>query len=120
MKLDDLKAELDDAAKGLAYNSIQNGCADCGLAANLATRSLTAITDLEALVGELGEALEPFRDSFDAARESYIRRYKSNPMLAANNFDAMPDQWDMGNLIFSMGDYRKARATLAKLEKARG
>lgn len=49
MKLDDLKARL----RALAYNHTAPGDIGC----NTFAEAAAAITDLEALVGELGEAL---------------------------------------------------------------
>lgn len=62
---------------------------------------------LEALVGELGEALKPFADAAaDCIDDDELDRR---------------DVWEHAvGMNLTVGDFRKARATLAKLEKARG
>lgn len=68
---------------------------------------------------KLAEALRPFVDHFMARRDAYIRRYGNNPLIGANNFDAMPDTWDMENCRFTMGHYRRARQALREYERTR-
>lgn len=59
-------------------------------------------------------ALEPFVREFDRRRDSYIKRYPSNPGIGAQNFDAMPDDWIMEDMPLTMGDFRRAALALAK------
>lgn len=70
------------------------------------------IAGLQAERDRLREALRPFADAFVAARDKYIRRYGSNPVIGATNFDAMPGDWKMDTVMFTMGDFRRADAEL--------
>ena len=95
MKLDDLKARLRDEG---ALNG-GNG-AYAWKARELCTKAAAAITDLEALVGELGEALGIWSERYKAVPEWRLR-------------PTSDDQPFVQALLLT-------RATLAKLEKARG
>jgi len=66
----------------------------------------------EKRVAELEAALRPFVEEFEARRDAYIRRYTRHPAIGASNFDSMPDDWEMENSKFAMGDYRRARKAL--------
>lgn len=90
MKLDDLKARLQHCSENTKDEYLHE----------LTGRAATAITDLEALVGELGEALRP-----------YLAVLAEKPQKA-NWTDRYCDARDQLESV--------ARATLAKLEKARG
>lgn len=103
MKLDDLKARLRDEG---ALNG-GNG-AYAWKARELCTKAVTAITDLEALAGELGEALRPFVD---------IRtQWPESAKLIQKNVDGMKPI----TITVTKAQMQTAVATLAKLEKARG
>lgn len=72
---------------------------------------------LQAVIQSLAGALEPFVRKFNDRRDAYIRRYPRNPELGADNFDKMPDAWKMDELIFKMGDFRRARSALSSLRE---
>lgn len=99
MKLDDLKARLELIA---AWHKPGGPTPKEGMPNRTKTclEAATAITDLEALVGELGEALRP-----------YLAVLAEKPQKA-NWTDRYCDARDQLESV--------ARATLAKLEKARG
>lgn len=62
---------------------------------------------------KLRESLTPFVSAFESHRDSYSKRYPSNPELGYSNFDKMPDDWAMEKIAFDMGTYRRARTALA-------
>lgn len=101
MKLDDLKARLEaflDRPEIVSLVAVKDGDM-----VNITTRTIdpfAKIADLEALVGELGEALRP-----------YLAVLAEKPQKA-NWTDRYCDARDQLESV--------ARATLAKLEKARG
>lgn len=99
MKLDDLKARLQLIA---AWHKPGGPTPKEGMPNRTKTclEAAQAITDLEALVGELGEALRP-----------YLAVLAEKPQKA-NWTDRYCDARDQLESV--------ARATLAKLEKARG
>ena len=98
MKLDDLKARLLHCSENTKDEYLHE----------LTGKSLTAITDLEALVGELGEALRPFAD---------IRtQFPESMKLIQKNVDGMKPI----TITVTKAQMQTAVATLAKLEKARG
>ena len=68
---------------------------------------------LQAKLAQAVEALEPFVQAFDAAREKYVRRYGADSEVGMKNFDKMPDFWPMEKLAFNMGDFRRARSASA-------
>ena len=70
-----------------------------------------------ATVEAVREALKPFVVDFEKAAEGYAARYGKNGDIGISNFDKMPDEWTMDRLTFSMGDFRKAAAALALLDK---
>lgn len=106
MKLDDLKARLQLIA---AWHKPGGPTPKEGMPNRTKTclEAAQAITDLEALVGELGEALREL--------EQTEADYRHMHDLHGSGSFKTGRRWDW---MRRAGD--KARATLAKLEKARG
>ena len=109
MKLDDLKARLDaflERPEIVSLVAVKDGDM-----VNITTRTIdpfAKITDLEALVGELGETLKPFADIRTQMPESI--------KLIQKNVDGMKPI----TITVTKAQMQTAVATLAKLEKARG
>lgn len=105
MKLDDLKARLLAFAQGCRGSMWQSRDETI----RLMEEAATAITDLEALVGELEEALAECADELEAEVRGrwFMGGTEVHPALE-HKFKR-----DMVPVL-------AARATLAKLEKARG
>ncbi len=78
----------------------------------------SALEALTAILGEAEKALEPFDAAFNARRDAYSLRHKDRALGYAN-FDKMPDAWPMEKIELSMGDFRRARATLSLLREAK-
>lgn len=74
---------------------------------------------LEAKLEMAREALEPFARKFGDRRATYSRRYKDHA-LGEENFDKMPDGWAMDGIVFSMGDFRRAREVFRSLSHKEG
>ena len=75
-----------------------------------------ALVAAEAEILRLREALRPFAEGFEQRRIEYANRYANNNLGLAN-FDKMPDKWELQSLLFTMGDFRRARAALDGGEK---
>lgn len=112
MKLDDLKARLRSSAKAFRENTVYDSEGDplrLIVQADECDEAAQAITDLEALVGELGEALAECADDLEAeVRDRWF-------MGGTEVHPALEHKFER-----DMAPVNKARATLAKLEKARG
>lgn len=81
-------------------------------AANPAT-----ILELLAEIERLREALKVFGDAFENARSIYVKRYGADDeAIGESTFDGMPDEWKMPNLVFTMGDLRRAAALIREQE----
>lgn len=104
MKLDDLKARLHRGRIG--KDGVRRA------PEKVKREAATAVTDLEALVGELGEALVQHNECLRSAQQIAQRDGKDTNWLAFR-----------GQCTWTLAEYHdlvnKARATLAKLE-ARG
>lgn len=94
-----------------AYEDIKNEIAGLFVPVRVAA---TAITDLEALVGELGEALRGAENGL-----AVLHQYRGLIISClGGDRDAVRSAEEAFNKAF--GQKNTARATLAKLEKARG
>jgi len=85
-------------------------CEDYGCEAG--TNRLHWLHEQLAELAEARKALEPFVNEFEARRDAYIRRYPRHPAVGASNFDKMPDEWEMEDIKFTMGQFRAARRAL--------
>lgn len=73
------------------------------------------VDDLKAKLAQAVEAMEPFVQAFDGARESYVQRYGKDAEVGLANFNKMPDRWAMDRLTFDMGTFRRARAAASAI-----
>lgn len=106
MKLDDLKARLLAFAQGCRSSMWQSRDETI----RLMEEAAEAITDLEALVGELGEALRPF------ARANHIVASHGEDGTIRCVLSYPKEPLD----TFVLASLHRAKVALAKLEKACG
>ncbi len=103
---DDLVRKLESPA-----NVFYEYAADDGA---MLREAAAALTSAKAEIERLKEALRPFTDAFEEAREKYSARYGEDWKIGLSNFDKMPDHWSMEQLTFSMGVFRRAAAALGE------
>ena len=110
----------------MAHNTVSEGEADQAAAAIIAQHYAPVIAreaDLEALVGELGEALRPFAQAGEKGAAVYAgvkALLAEKPHLSTYSTAYIDAARSTASAQLSWNDYEVARATLAKLEKDRG
>lgn len=98
---DDLVRELREEAMRLSGRSIDRGCIDSGIAANLAEKAASALEAQSKEIEALRAALEPFARHIDEMKFDLD-----------NKGDPLPDDQAVGWVYVTNGDFRRARTAL--------